>query len=451
MYTLLLFLFCSSLQAAVQSFYLQPESLFPSGTWPQEELEKTIFDQRQETWFSVIRNNKKMWIPGSEVLLAQDFMKDAILLKASSTYRYPKVDSAQTGIASKGSQWLIHRFVNNFVYAENKKTKKKYWIQKWHFQSLDSDKGYLLTKKPTALFWKRDLQKPSPIILDSMQRLSYNRIVGKWAEVYYRGEKLYIPSNVVLSRFDIATEFLWQNTWYPIHARKNWSAKSGSQWIDFSQMTALRSRSKIFLTYKDLSSLFKTSKKNMQALSYLHPAKLYPWQDRKEKLWFQSKIRGHGWIWWSKENPESEEVESFSTKQILARPIYDMASDPQSDYKILSANGVFHSVKEGLWFRIDSFSDENYPVHIAPNGDIFVGEFRSRDGGKNFQSYVQWSKVFALYPDAKKMKLTGIKIKDQKGKQILLQLQTAGKKFYVESKDSGINWKRSVASSYSVF
>src|SRR5690606_33810714 len=99
-----------------------------------------------------------------------------------------------------------------------------------------------------------------------------------------------------------------------------------------------------------------------------------------------------GKVWW-KPNPEVEQV-YYNIDELLAKDIASASFHPQNPLKgILSSNGVYITENGSSWRKLTRFGNFNGPVHYFNDNLLFVGNFRSTDGGKSFENYIQIDKL----------------------------------------------------------
>jgi len=115
-----------------------------------------------------------------------------------------------------------------------------------------------------------------------------------------------------------------------------------------------------------------------------------------------------GELWWPATTTESnvEIIESFKTPLTLLKKsdIYQMAKSPIiPGLRFASTpHGVYRSFDGRNWHPLSSFKN-GFPIKLAKNGTLFVGDKVSFDHGESFQDFIRWDKIFATIPQKEKM------------------------------------------------
>lgn len=164
--------------------------------------------------------------------------------------------------------------------------------------------------------------------------------------------------------------------------------------------------------------------------------------------WMQSQLKGHGAIWWREPPQDNQRVQIENTvliDQLIRQPISSVSFHPKNPLKgILSSNGVYLT-EDGLhWSSIKQFENFNGPVHYFNDLLIFVGNFRSVNGGKTFENYIQIDKLtsaiesqYGFLPRRLQVK----KIETRAPFRLKIEIETGDRKIQMESPLFSQDWK----------
>ena len=135
----------------------------------------------------------------------------------------------------------------------------------------------------------------------------------------------------------------------------------------------------------------------------------------------------------------------FTVDEILAKKISYASFHPENPYRgLVSANGVYITQNGQHWRKLPQFEDYNGPVHFFSNDLLFVGNFRSINGGKTFETYIQIDKLAAAiehqYGFAPRI-LQVKKIETPTPLKIRIEVDTGFKKIKMESPLFSQDWK----------
>jgi hypothetical protein len=162
--------------------------------------------------------------------------------------------------------------------------------------------------------------------------------------------------------------------------------------------------------------------------------------------WLRSQLKGHGPVWWNPSKTDLDEKELVLTiDELIRRKISSVSFHPKNPSRgILSANGVFIT-EDGLhWRSLKQFEDFNGPVHYFNDLLIFVGNYRSVDGGKKFENYIQIDKLASAIEDQygflpKRLQVTHIETKPPF--RLNIEIETGQRKIKMESPLFTQDWK----------
>ena len=349
--------------------YLKPSSLFSSGSFPREVLERKTHDIRLEAWYKVkTTENKVGWLPSDHVLTWLDlaqyvYSKDAVRIRTSAhmeslnAYTWPP--DLKLRVSEVRGDWVLCERLTPMSGP------KSSWLRTSELKIKADELGKAWLKSQTRLTTTQNADSHLLEILPAFQFLQILGVEKDFLKVQSQNFTGFIPKSHAVSIKSLAA-----HTAYPkftqalrrIPLRKEASADS----LNIAEL-------------KEASSL------NVLA--------------RDLQKWGQVRISDEGTFWWAIDNEnQSHDLNSDSiqltTSEIFDRKIYDMVASPDIPYmKFVSARGIFKTLDGKVWTQIQQFKDENYPLAVSPSGVIFVGAFVSTDHGESFEPYLRWENV----------------------------------------------------------
>jgi hypothetical protein len=176
--------------------------------------------------------------------------------------------------------------------------------------------------------------------------------------------------------------------------------------------------------------------------------------DQHTLRWGFAKVPELGEVWWptthyaranSDMRPAAEHIKN---RELFRRKIFDMASSPLiPQLKFASAQGVYRTTDNEEWTKIQQFEDKNYPIAIAGEGTVFVGQFMSEDQGETFREWIRWDSLvdtirrnFRISP--RSMRIQEIRPEDPKGQRVILRLSVGdGGQVKLLTENQGRTWR----------
>ncbi len=349
--------------------YLNPSSLFSSGSFPREVLERKTHDIRLEAWFKVKTSDNKIgWLPSDHVLTWLDlaqfvYSKDAVRIRTSAhmeslnAYTWPPELKLRV-IEVRGDWVLCERQTSlsgpraSWLRTSELKLKEGELGKAWLKSNLR------LTSSPTSD--SRFLE-----ILTAHQFVQILEDGKDYIKVQTSSFTGFIPKSQAVTlkslvNHSVFPKFSGRLTHIPI--RKMASADSA-----------------ITADLKAVSTLTVLA--------------------RELQKWGKVKLSSEGTFWWAIDNDNlmtdlANDTIQLTTSELFNRKIYDMVSSPDIPYlKFASARGIFKTLDGKVWTQVTQFKDENYPLAVSPSGTIFVGAFVSTDHGESFEPYLRWENV----------------------------------------------------------
>ncbi len=358
-----------SLSSGAVPVYLSPSSLFSSGSFPREVLERKTSDIRLEAWYKVkTADNKVGWLPSNHVLTPLDltqfvYSKDAIRIRTSAhmeslnAYTWPP--DLKLKILEVRGDWVLCERLTQLSGP------KASWLRTSELKIKDDELGRAWLKSNTRL-----TEGPSPTsqFLDSLRAHRFVHVLAEnkdTLKVKTESFSGYIAKNQAVTLKTLAIHSVYPKfgeSLKRIPLRKEASTES-STIVELKEVAALKVL------------------------------------DRELQKWGQVRISDEGTFWWaidddSLSSDSSNEAIQLTTSELFDRKIYDMVSSPDIPYlKFASARGIFKTLDGKVWTQIAQFKDENYPLAVSPNGNIFIGAFVSSDHGETFEPYLRWENV----------------------------------------------------------
>lgn len=297
------------------------------------------------------------------------------------------------------------------------------------------DRGLVLTLNATKL---RKSAGFSAAAIKTVEKLNYFIPISfekGFIKILYKGDFGFIDINDCISKFDFA-KFAFSfksktNTWEIItHREFDTLITDTHQSLHLGEIKGLIVDQKLAFAYKDNEHYPRwTSFKLVK---------------EKSKPWIQSNLKGHGLIWWQRPDTEILAKNSISIDELIKKDIYSVSFQPNNPKKgLASADGVYITEDGQNWTEIPQFKEYSGPVYYYSDSLMFVGNYRSVDGGKNFENYIQIDKVSAAIEkstgtETKKIKITKIKV--QKPYNIIIDVNTGTRKIRLKSPLFSQDW-----------
>ena len=394
-------------------FYKSPSSLFSSGAASLDKLKKNLVKSQKST--EKFYQWNKIYFDEGELMP----------LFATHLSRY--VIENDTGRRLKVNDTNARSLL---VFDEKLNSTKK--IQLNEVQADAYDLGFAMTLKDSYL---RSASSERAIIKTTIPqgtRLLIEKYEKGFAHVRYQNYTGYINVNEIITKFDLASFVFAHDSWHQVEKRVSDHIKTKTgQEISLNSIRGI-------ITPKEIGIIASQSQK-IPMWSKVKTTKT------NITLWQQSFIKGQGLVWW-KPNKDFEKL-YFTVDEILNRTISSASFHPQNPYRgIVSANGVFITHNGYHWRKLPQFEDYNGPVHFFSDTLMFVGNFKSIDGGNNFETYIQIDKLAAAIEDqygfAPKI-LQVKKIETPTPLKIKIEIDTGFKRIKLESPLFSQDWKPS--------
>ncbi len=403
--------------------YLNPNSMFSSGSFPREVLERKTHDIRLEAWYKIkTLDNKIGWLPANHVLTPLDlaefvYSKDAVRIRTS-----PHMESLNSYTWPPDLKLRILEVQGDWVNCERLiplSGPRTSWLRTNELRIKATEPGRAWLKTSTNLFSNSGLNSLAIGVLP--------------AHHFYQ----------VLSE---------TKDHLKIHSENYSGFISKAQAVTLRTLALQSAYPKLSRSLKRIP-LHKEASTDSTVLTELKDANVLTVLARELQKWGQVRISDEGTFWWAIDdenlsNDVLSESLQLTTSELFDRKIYDMVSSPDIPYlKFASARGIFKTLDGKIWTQIAQFKDENYPLAVSSNGSIFVGAFSSTDHGESFEPYLHWENVITaarikFHSSPRFLQLLKVLPLDFSGTQLELKMDLGLKSpSRFRSYDRGLTWQ----------
>ena len=170
-------------------------------------------------------------------------------------------------------------------------------------------------------------------------------------------------------------------------------------------------------------------------------------------VWKSSRLPGHHVVWWresdlkasinSKNSPSSKDDE-ITIDEILKKEIFSVSFHPKNPRKALvSAGGVYHTTDGQTWKKLKQFDHFSGPVHYFKDLMMFVGPYRTVNGGQTFENFIRIDELThsitsVLGYSPQRLELRSIKTTSTL--KIIMEIDIGSRKIKVQSPIYAQNW-----------
>lgn len=392
-------------------FFKSTNSLFPSGSASLEQLKKTVVKTQSSTercyqWNKIFFSEqelKPLFATHLSNYVIDNTTNERLKVLDASTKSLSVLNEA-TGYASKVN---IHD-----VHADA------------------YDIGTSIALKDLYLKTKPDEKSETQTTIPQGTRLKVEKFAGQYALVNYQMYRGYIQLSEVMSKVDLASFVFAANQWHKVDHR------------EFDQIITDK---KVKIQLDQIKGLVTPDNIGLIASN---TQKIPLWSQVKflkatVTQWQQSLVKDQGLVWW-KPNKEYEQV-YYSIDELLKKNVSSVSFHPYNSMKgLVSADGVYITQNGYQWRKLSQFDGYNGPVYYFNDNLIFVGHFRSLDGGKSFENYIQIDKLasaieyqFGFSPKQLQVQ----KIESPTPMKIKIEVDTGGRRIKLESPLFTQNWQ----------
>lgn len=394
-------------------YFKSTTSLFASGSASLEQLKKNIVKSHKATdkyyqWNKIFFNEDEL-MP----LFATHLSRYVIDNSSNERLKVTDTNTKTLTVFNEKNQRIVKMDINEV-------------------QADAYDLGFAMTLHDTYLRSHADNKSMIKTTIPQGTRFLVERYEKGFALIKYHNYKGYISLNEAVTKFDLASFVFAGSQWHQIQKRESdFVITNNGEKISLNSIKGI-------ITPRESGIIASNSQKiPMWSKVKVTKTNITKWQ--------LSKLKGQGLVWW-KPNREFERM-YFTVDEILAKNISFASFHPENPYKgLVSADGVYITQNGYHWRKLPQFENYNGPVHFFSNELLFVGNFRSTNGGKSFETYIQIDKLASAiehqYGFAPKI-LQVRKIETPTPLKIRIEVDTGFKKIKMESPLFSQDWKPS--------
>lgn len=396
-------------------FYKSTNSLFPSGSTNIETLKKLLLKTKYGSGYE-----SGQFYRWNKLYFSYDEIKPLFAVHLSQSVIDPK-NNVRLKVVETNTKSLQ-------LFNTQKKLLLKKNINE--VQADAYDMGYVMALKDIYLRSKAQIQSLVQTTIPQGTRLVVEKYDNEFALVKYQSYEGYVHLSELITKFDFATFVYAQNKWHQVKTR---------------QFDKIISTKNISIPLNLIKGMITPVVKGIIAST---SQKIPLWSQvevisEKISVWNQSLLKDHGPVWWK---PLKEIEQLFYTiDELLKKNISSVSFHPHNPLKgILSSDGVYITENGYHWRKLEQFENFNGPVHYFNDLLLFVGNFRSINGGLSFDNYIQIDKLasaieyqFGFFPK----KLQVRKIETQFPLRLKIEIETGVRKIKMESPLFAQDWK----------
>lgn len=421
------------------AFFRNKESLFPSGQVSRTSLEEKLLNTETEISFTATWDNKQFAFKPDQLL--RDLHVARFIVTSQSTALHPLKTKASKPIKTLAAKASLEILAIEDMWARVKERNgtAEGWVPLYTLENTYDDPGVFINLVDTFL---RQEPRFGSVILTTLPRLRRVipiEITKNFLKIQYEGRIGFADITQFLSRADFATlAYHPQKNWQPVLYRNNNTAvtKSGEA-IPLKEILGYVTNSRRGIVKKSDGITTPPIRARVEITQF------------EAHIWGISHIKGHGHVWWKKEDLFVEKTKpatthTLTTEQLLKREIHSIAFESSTSVRgIVSSEGIYRTEDGQIWTLIPQFEKENYPVTIHPNGTWFVGSFRSKNQGKSFEPFIRWDNIAkaieaAYHRNPRYLKLT--KIEPLPNSKVIIHVDTGNYKVKLRSLIGDLNW-----------
>lgn len=363
-------------QASAVPFYQSKSSPFPSGEASVNALKEKVLRTEHEIQYKVKWQDKEFVRAKNELLFDFELSDQLQTLSNAALRLEPKNTGTLLQILPAGMKLPIIR--TQGLWAQVRFQKHQGWIHQKEFQNSPEDQGFFRAAVETPL-------RIHP--RDTAERLTMIPVLGpvraikqekNWIKVQWGKHTGFLNLRHLVGKVDFAERVTLKDgspeQWEYVRSRNNDHLISSA-------------KKKIPLESIQLVETNRAKAIVVNAANGLPQGTRVDVLGSRGELWIQSQLKGHGAVWWSKA--------------------------PVAENKIKTSD------------LLKKYKNKEYPGLTTREGVHFIGQYRSRDGGKNFEPFIRWEEVaglirskYSIEPEF--FKIT--KIEPMKGSQIKITL-----------------------------
>ncbi len=392
-------------------FFKSKNSLFASGYTTLDNLKKQLVTTETAPVITYKWNNVTFAQNELKPLFATHLSKYVIEIRNKKRYK------------------VIETTVQNLqLMDEENKTLKKSPVGEVHADPYDL--GYVMSLQDAYLRRKASDRANVLTTIPQGTRLSVEKYYNKYAFVHYQNYEGYVSLSDLITKFDFSSFVFAENEWHQVSRR------------DYDKIITTK---KVKVPLNLIKGVITPESRGIIASV---SQKIPMWSQveiSQQKLgrWNQSQLKEHGPVWWQ-DNKDTEQT-FYTIDELLKKDISSVSFHPQNPLKgILSSDGVYTTTDGFYWKKLDRFENFNGPVHYFNDLLLFVGNYRSTDGGATFDNYIQIDKLasaiefqFGFFPKKLQVK----RIETQLPLKLRIEIETGVRRIKMESPLFSQDWK----------
>ena len=418
----------SALPQKSTSFFRRIDSPIPSGQQPRAELLKNQVSSITINEF-LVESHKNDSIQKQRVssgqLITDLHVSEWALTKKTTPLFSGSPTSPQWSLNLEAGQHVqLLRFENEWSEVFIPALKKKFWLQWPGLKSNQNEVGLLYAIIATPFKAQARLSSPALFTLAPGARVRLLGQEGPWYKIQDGSKVGYAHSSYFISKIDFALYFSERkNNWYPKSQYKKTFLLNFKGLFTDPNLAIIGKANDHFKLQERVRVIEKTS-----------------------VTWAQSKIADHGLVWWkpSEEPDDQSRDKKLSIDELLKRDIYSVAFHPKNEKMgLVSAQGIYFTLDGLNWQKLQDFENNNWPVHILPDGTWVIGSYKSSNQGRSFSEFFAWEKLTrivqaALTHPPRYLKMVSLDVKPSN--ELELVLDTGYKRLRLVSFSNGSSW-----------
>ncbi len=342
-------------------FYSSINSPFPSGETSLARLEEKVLTQEFEMQYRIKWDEKEFVQSKKNLIFDFEVSEEIETLTDSPLFEEPRDSSPVLKTVSAGKKAAVLLTRGHWLRVNFSGTKA--WIQSKNIQPSSTEKGFYrafieapLRKLPHDFSARLTTLPP----LTPLRPLELKR---GWIKVQWGTFSGYVSLRYLIGKGDFADRVRNQQSWHSVRWRQEEDLVTANNTrFPLSDVLEMKTdRDRAFIVGPVLSSKGPRAGSRVKVLH------------ARGDLWYQSFLAGHGPVWWSKNS--SNDRENSRTGELMQK-----------------------------------YENQEYPGLTTPEGVHFIGQYRSKDGGKNFEPFIRWEQIAGLIREKYKVEPQFFKI-----------------------------------------
>ncbi len=369
------------------TFFREKNSPFPSGQASRNTLAERVVQTEVQLQYQCRWDKREYSLEASQVLTEMDVASVVESKNNVQMLSLPRSEASLLKTYSTGTKFSVISVEEPWLRVREDKSSLEGWVLSSQVKTRHDDLGYFTTIIRTPLRMADTIGAPVITYIPQREHFKALRIGRQFIKIQYKDLVGYAELSHFATRADFAT--------LVYHPQTKWQA------VKYRVGAEVQTRNQSTIALSDARGFVTSPKKGLviQATSegpplQAHVEILKP----KAYIWAQSQLSGHGFIWWKKDDfqigLENRTPNTLTTDELMKREVLDIALEGKDSLRgLVSSHGIYRTEDGQNWERIDFFGEGRNPIAIHPNGNWFVGAYRSRDRGKSFEPFIRWDKI----------------------------------------------------------